>query len=123
MRKEEEIDRTTKAFREAVEYADKLDKPSIPPSNQVNGNGRGHVSTAPSHPTRAPKPMIPVRPSINQYTSSELAQLIQWIASDGLLRTNDQIMDEMIAILGFSRRGARIERSLQSAIERWRPRT
>jgi very-short-patch-repair endonuclease len=122
MRKEEEIDRATKAFREAVEYADKLDKPATLPSNHVNGNGREQVSTAPPHPTRSPKPMIPVRSSINQYTSSELAQLLRWIASDGLLRTNDQIMDEMILILGFSRRGARIERALQSAIERWRPR-
>jgi very-short-patch-repair endonuclease len=122
MRKEEEIGRATKAFREAVEYADKLDKPATSPGIHVNGNGREHVSTTSPRPTRTSKPTIPVRSSINQYTSFELAQLLQWIASDGLLRTNDQIMDEMIALLGFSRRGARIERALQSAIDRWRPR-
>jgi hypothetical protein len=36
------------------------------------------------------------------------------------LRTDDQIIDEMVAKLGFSRRGARIERALQAAIARWR---
>jgi very-short-patch-repair endonuclease len=122
MRKEEEIERATKAFREATEYTDKLDKLAASTGNHVNGNGRERVCIAPSHRTRVPKPMIPVRSSINQYTSSELAQLLQWIASDGLLRTDGQIMDEMIAALGFSRRGARIERAVQSAIERWRPR-
>jgi very-short-patch-repair endonuclease len=124
-RKEEEIGRATKAFREAVQYADKLDAPATLPSNHVDGNGREHISAAPSlsHPIRAPKPIIPIRSSINQYMSSELVQLLKWIASDGLLRTDDQIMDEMIAILGFSRRGARIERAIQSAINRWRPGT
>jgi hypothetical protein len=51
----------------------------------------------------------------------ELIRLLEWIASDGHLRTDDQIIDEMIAELGFSRRGARIERALQAAIARWRP--
>jgi hypothetical protein len=38
------------------------------------------------------------------------------------LRTDDQIVDEMVAVLGFSRRGVRIERAIQSAIACWRPR-
>ena len=50
----------------------------------------------------------------------ELNRLLAWIASDGHLRTDDQIIDEMVAELGFSRRGARIERALQVAIARWR---
>jgi hypothetical protein len=50
----------------------------------------------------------------------EVIRLLEWIALDGRLRTDDQIIDEMIAELGFSRRGARIERALQAAIARWR---
>jgi len=49
-------------------------------------------------------------------------QLLRWIASDGQLRTDDQIVDEMVAVLGFSRRGVRIERAIQSAITLWRKR-
>jgi hypothetical protein len=52
----------------------------------------------------------------------ELIQLLRWIASDGQLKTDDQIIDEMVAVLGFSRRGARIEKAVQSAIAYWRPR-
>lgn len=122
-RKEEEIGRAKRAFQEAVAYADKLDHSrTIPRSNHGNGNGAEHVHTVSAKSQRGPKPVIPVRSSINEYTSSELVQWLQWIASDGLLRTDDQIMDEMIAILGFSRRGARIERAIQAAIKLWRPR-
>jgi hypothetical protein len=39
-------------------------------------------------------------------------QLLRWIASDGQLRTDDQIVDEMVSTLGFSRRGIRIERAI-----------
>jgi NOL1/NOP2/fmu family ribosome biogenesis protein len=38
-------------------------------------------------------------------------QLLRWIASDGQLRTDDQIVDEMVSTLGFSRRGIRIGKS------------
>lgn len=58
----------------------------------------------------------PVRTSIAQYTSTELIRLLRWIASDGQLRTDDQIVDEMVAVLGFSRSGVRIERAIHSAI-------
>jgi hypothetical protein len=43
-------------------------------------------------------------------------QLLRWIASDGQLRTDDQIVDEMVSTLGFSRRGIRIERAILNAI-------
>ena len=59
--------------------------------------------------SRVPRPPVPNRTSIDQYTSSELVQLIQWVCSDGRLRTDEEIVTEMVAVLGFSRRGARIE--------------
>ncbi|HEX3820307.1 MAG TPA: AAA domain-containing protein [Candidatus Sulfotelmatobacter sp.] len=117
-----EIERASKAFKEAITFADKLDQSAVHLDNHENGNGGEHISPSSSHRKRGSKPIIPVRTSIAQYTPSELAQLLRWIASDGLLRTDDQIMDEMIAVLGFSRRGARIERALKSALESWRVR-
>jgi hypothetical protein len=42
---------------------------------------------------------------------------IEWIASDGQLRTDSEIMAEMISVLGFSRRGARIETAIKSALQ------
>jgi very-short-patch-repair endonuclease len=105
MRKDEEIQRATKAFKDAIAFADKLD-PGIVSENH-HGNGREHTAALPAHPKRGPRPSIPVRTTITQYTLSELTQLLQWLASDGELRTDDQIIDEMVGVLGFSRRGTR----------------
>ena len=116
MRKEQEVQRTLTAFQSAVKFADQLDRGVASP-NQDESN---HRHTAPSSSARGPRPGVPVRPSIQQYSVGELAQLMRWIASDGQLRTDDEIMDEMVATLGFSRRGARIESAIRGAISRWR---
>jgi very-short-patch-repair endonuclease len=117
MRKEDEIQRAIKAFSESVEFADKLDRR---PVQSYHGNGTNH--TIPSAvPERGPKPPVPVRTSIDEYRGGELIQLIRWIASDGQLRTDDQIIDEIIPVLGFSRRGVRIENAIRNAIALWRP--
>ena len=117
MRKEEEIQRTLKAFNESVEFADKLDRGVV---QNHHRNGVNHTAAS-AVPKRGPKPPIPVRTSINEYRNGELIQLIKWIASDGLLRTNDQIIDEIVPVLGFSRRGVRIENAIRNAIAIWRP--
>jgi hypothetical protein len=40
------------------------------------------------------------------------------VKSDGKLRTNEELADEMFAALPFSRRGSKIEAALQRAIAR-----
>jgi hypothetical protein len=45
-----------------------------------------------------------------------LAELINWIASDGKLRTDEEIVSEMLSVLGFARRGVRIESAIRNAI-------
>lgn len=122
MRKAEEIQRTMKAFQEAVGFADKLDQAVVNNSHHGNENSRDQGSAVSALPRRGPRPSIPVRTSINQYRKEELIHLLRWISSDGQLRTDDQIVDEMVAALGFSRRGTRIEKVLQAAITSWRPR-
>jgi hypothetical protein len=49
-----------------------------------------------------------------------LIQLLRWIASDGQLRTDDEIIDEIVPVLGFSRRGVRIENAIRNALALWR---
>ncbi|MGZ4788084.1 MAG: hypothetical protein ACXVZX_06165 [Terriglobales bacterium] len=46
----------------------------------------------------------------------ELVDLVNWIGSDGQLRTDEQIIAEMVPMLGFSRRGARFDAALKRAI-------
>jgi hypothetical protein len=45
------------------------------------------------------------------------------VTSDGQLRTDDEVLKEMIEVLGFRRRGARIELRLRQAIQQWRRQT
>ena len=116
MRKEEEIQRALKAFAESVQFADKLDRGAV---QNHHGDSPKHTTTS-AIPKRGPKPPVPVRTSISEHHGSELIELIKWIASDGQLRTDDQIIDEIVPVLGFGRRGARIDRAVRSAIALWR---
>jgi len=120
MRKEEELQRAMKAYKEAVGFADKLDH-GVANSHHANGNDREHISANSASPRKGPRPSIAGRTSITQYSTAELTQMLRWIASDGQLRTDDQIVDEMVVALGFSRRGTRIEKILHAAIASWRP--
>ncbi len=66
------------------------------------------------------RPLIPLRASINEYTNAELVELLRWITSDGQLRTDEELLTEVVPLLGFSRRGARIERAVRDAIRIYR---
>lgn len=119
IRKEDEIQRALKAFSESVVFADKLDGGVVQP----NHNNGIHHDTVSAVTQRGPRPPVPIRASINEYRVGELIQLLKWIASDSQLRTDDQIIDEIVPMLGFSRRGVRIESAVRSAIAQWRPRS
>ncbi|MEB3337997.1 MAG: hypothetical protein VKJ46_11070, partial [Leptolyngbyaceae bacterium] len=69
---------------------------------------------------RKPRPGVPQRDRIDQYSLDELVSLIRWILSDGCLRTDDEIVNEMVRELGFKRRGTRIEARVLEAIQRVR---
>ena len=47
-----------------------------------------------------------------------MQNLLDWVQSDGKLRTNDELADEMFEALPFSRRGSKIEAVLKATIER-----
>lgn len=116
MRKEEEIQRALAAYKAAVEYVD--DRKSF---NNASNAEDGHV-TQPNAPKaalgRGPRPKVPLRGSITEYSDSEIMKLIKWINSDGHLRTDDEIIDELLPELGFTRRGPRIEAVLRGLLDR-----
>lgn len=65
-----------------------------------------------------------VRPGlpISAYSEAELVRLIQWIESDTLLRTEDELFDEFMRELGFQRRGSRIRSAFDAALSTARTR-
>jgi hypothetical protein len=54
--------------------------------------------------------------TITQYHHHELRALIQWIQSDGRLRTDDELIAELVRELGFQKRGSRIEAVCREAL-------
>ncbi len=107
--REEEVDRAIAAFRNAVER-DGLDSPQ--PTQVQNAldseNGRG------------PVPHLSERKDITKYPEAELTELAQWAMSDGKLRTDKELIRDMLKPLPFTKLGPRIEKHLQSAIDRAR---
>ena len=71
---------------------------------------------------RTLRPRIGRRDSIDSYSSRELASMVAWVRSDGLLRTDEEMLIETVAALGFKRRGPRIDRAVRQAIAATQPR-
>jgi very-short-patch-repair endonuclease len=118
LRRDEEVDRAMKAFNKAVESGNgngaavlqqAFDRESKKPESSIRFQSSKRSST------QAP---IPIRESIGEYTAAELQDLLRWVKSDGKLRTNDELADEMFGALPFSRRGSKIEAALRQAIAR-----
>ena len=111
--RDNEITRAVAAYRTAIALSD-----SHPPSTPRVDDPDPIL--APPAPLAAARPgRMPVRPglgSITAYSHSELVALIHWIESDTLLRTEDELLNDAISLLGFKRRGKNIVDSLQSAI-------
>jgi very-short-patch-repair endonuclease len=57
---------------------------------------------------------------IDTYSDAELLKLAQWITSDDVLRTEDELFQEMMRELGFQRRGKNVVARLTTAISRSR---
>lgn len=110
--REDEISRAVGAYEEAVRRAD-LGGPQPDPPAGVSTRPKAPVQpTAPSR--RGPQPQLPARGSIEEYRDSELRAAAEWINSDGLLRTDEELMRLLFDMLPFQRMGSRIEDRLRS---------
>jgi very-short-patch-repair endonuclease len=121
-RREKEIERAWAAYQDAVRYADLVDEhrgsdvSEQPPEPEPEGG-------PPDPPPRRFRlPPIERKADITQYTRAELRYLAEWALSDGRLRTDEDLMRDMLEALGFQRLGSRIrerfERALADARER-----
>jgi very-short-patch-repair endonuclease len=118
MRKDEEVIRALEAFKKAVELSDRPKEPSALRPPLAFSESKAQSSTNMAIGRNPAKPPIPARNSITEYTRGELDALLRWVKSDGKLRTNDELADEMFAALPFARRGSKIDAALKGAISR-----
>ena len=110
-----EIDRVEAAYRAALAKCDAAIPASV--SSRVAmadvalPSVREHIASR-----RGPSPVRSRYRSIAEVPDSLLASLLAWITSDGLLYTDAELIEIMIAELGFARRGARIVARLQATV-------
>ena len=69
-------------------------------------------------PKRSERPKFRRRPSISDYSARELDEIASWVQSDGLLRTDDDLLVEIRKEMGFKRGGSRIDPAIRDAIRR-----
>ena len=119
--KQSEIAKAKNAYAHAGAAASDPQKTGQSAATPSTGNSRHrHTATiandSASATRRGPCPISVYRESIDDYSPTELAQLIGWIESDTLLRPKEQLLQEARATLGFKRRGKRIDAALEAAI-------
>ena len=119
--REAELDKAEEAWRRAVAASDDDGSATTAAANPR----RLSRALRPTSPQRGPSPGVPPRGSpgynnIDDYSLGELVQVARWIESDTLLRTEDDLLREMMDELGFKRSGKRITDALQRAITRAR---
>jgi hypothetical protein len=114
-RREEEIERALHRYRVLIEESKTEKKENSAPPIQAP------TPLSPVNPDekmRGKRPPIPEYESIQDYHDSELFLLAQWILSDGILRTDQVLFEELFDQLGFRRKGTNITQRLNDIIQR-----
>ena len=123
MRRDDEIRRALEAYGKAVQQADEQDKRSgkATVAGEAGGNGpnitavQGQTCCEPK--TRGPKPQVWMAGKIDDFRPEEIRSMIQWVRSDGKLRTDDEIVEETARELGFSRMGTKIDATIRNEVQ------
>ena len=114
-RRGEEIERALSAYSDAVARSNS--KPDAWQATEPLSTVR--VVPTPLNRSVDP-PRIKPGASINEYSDRDLRRLADSIMSDGLLRTDDQLIREMQSVLGLRRLGSAIRRRLELAVASYR---
>jgi hypothetical protein len=62
------------------------------------------------------RPFVIAGQPIEAYSDAQLVSLARWVRSDDVLRTEDELLQEMMKELGFQRRGKNVVARLARAI-------
>ena len=108
-----EAERAVAAYRQALA----ADRGSQPPPVAAPTPPPAPPEPAPPPPQRGPRPNIRAGQKIDDYSERQLIRIVEWIKSDGRLRTEDELLAEAMRELGFKRRGTKIVAALQAAIK------
>ncbi len=112
-----EADRALAAYEQALATDRSApSSPSPPPKERPEEP----PEEPPPPPSRGPRPKVQPGQKIDDYSPRQLTSIIEWIESDGRLRTEDELLAEAMQELGFKRRGTKIVAALIQAIHHTR---
>ena len=115
--RDEEVARAVAAWEEACSDAGLANGGSAGESS-ADVDSQPPVSPVVSGPVaRGPRPNVMPGKNITEYSHCELVALARWVLSDTLLRTDDDMHQEMRRELGFKRGGSQITPAIQRAID------
>lgn len=110
--RESEIERALEAYQLAVQEADC----SLIGSTNDAGTSNQPLIIPGSRKPRTERPNIRYYETIDHYYDRELIEIGNWIASDGLLRTDEEMIREIFSNLNFARLGSRIRSRLSRVV-------
>jgi len=117
-RKDEALSRALAAIDEAVAL---VDNPNLQPLPANSSDDEGAPLTLKASATRGTRPKVRRYLPIDAYSQRELVEIARWIASDSLLRSDDELLEAVMAELGFQRRGKKIVSAIRAAVEKAKP--
>ncbi len=116
-----EIADAVTSLQEAVQRLAQGERAAAPPPQPepswTGAVALGSIHAAPSpaaRSRRSPSWVIYGEP-IDYYTDAQLRELVTWLRSDGRLLLPDDELSELMAVLGYSRRGSKIVSRLNAA--------
>ncbi len=120
LHREQQIEKAVKAWEGAVRLSDGLKGASLEMPSVLSNESelvKEQLATPSSITVRPPKPEFLLETDISLYLISDIAKLVHWVQTDGLLRTNEELITELVRLLGFQRRGPKIVAAITKAIE------
>jgi very-short-patch-repair endonuclease len=131
--REVEITKTVAAWRAACSDADQNRREDPARSEDTDRQSSSASSSVPcpcpsvqplplESPTRrtGARPRIASGEAITEYSDADLVDIITWVASDGLLRTDTELRDIVAVEMGYQRLGLRIRQHIENAIAQFR---
>ena len=110
-----EADRAAAAYQQALAADRSAASSTLPPKPAAAPPPDQPTERTPP-PKRDPRPHVQPGKKIDEYSPRQLIDIIEWLESDGRLRTEDELLSEAMQELGFKRRGTKIVAALRQAI-------
>jgi very-short-patch-repair endonuclease len=120
-RREDEIARALTAYEKAIAHADEIEAQQHEVEHTVS-SAAGAVNRQERPRRKLPRPLVPVARDISGYRDEHIDSMMLHIKSDGLLRSDDELVALTARELGFERVGSRIRSRLLEAAARVRAR-